>query len=79
MISNAYASLAEAVNGISATGNPYLEPISSTNVDLGLEWYPNADTMIAGAIYWKEFNGGFENVAQLETFNLDGNAGPGIG
>jgi len=73
-----YATLAEAINGISATGNPYLEPILSTNVDLGLEWYPNEDTMIAGAIYWKEFNGGFETVAQLETFNLDGNQVQGL-
>ena len=77
-ISNAYSSLEEAVNGISATGNPYLEPIMSTNVDLGLEWYPNDDTMIAGAVYWKEFNGGFETVAQLETFNLDGNQVEGL-
>ena len=68
-----YPSLEAAVNGITATGNPYLKPILSTNVDLGLEWYPNQDTMIAGAIYWKKFNGAFENVAQLETFNLDGN------
>ena len=67
-----YESLAEAVNGITATGNPYLKPILSTNLDLGLEWYANDDTMIAGAIYWKEFNGGFENVAQLETFDIDG-------
>jgi len=72
-ISNAYSTLAEAVNGITATGNPYLEPIMSTNLDLGLEWYPNADTMIAGLIYWKEFNGSYETVAQLETFDLDGN------
>jgi len=70
---NAYDTLAEAVNGIGATGNPYLKPILSTNLDLGLEWYANQDTMIAGALYWKEFNGGFETVAQLETFNLDGN------
>ena len=70
---NPFATLAEAINGITATGNPYLEPILSTNLDLGLEWYANEDTMIAGAIYWKEFNGGFETVAQLETFDLDGN------
>ncbi|MGI9264480.1 MAG: TonB-dependent receptor, partial [Gammaproteobacteria bacterium] len=69
---NAYATLSEAVNGISATGNPYLEPILSDNIDLGLEWYPNAGTMIAGLVYWKEFNGAFETVAQLETFDLDG-------
>jgi TonB-dependent receptor len=70
---NPFLTLAEAINGITATGNPYLEPILSTNLDLGLEWYANNDTMIAGALYWKEFNGGFENVAQLETFDLDGN------
>ncbi len=73
-----YTSLAEAVNGIGATGNPFLKPILSTNLDLGLEWYANADTMIAGALYWKEFNGGFETVAQLETFNLDGNPVQGL-
>ena len=73
-----YNSLTEAVNGIGATGNPYLKPILSTNLDLGLEWYANADTMIAGAVYWKEFNGGFETVAQLESFNLDGNEVQGL-
>ncbi|MGI9221456.1 MAG: TonB-dependent receptor [Woeseiaceae bacterium] len=73
-----YETLEEAVNGIGATGNPYLKPILSTNLDLGLEWYANEDTMIAGALYWKEFNGGFENVAQLETFNLDGNDVQGV-
>ena len=67
-----FATLAEAVNGINATGNPYLRPITSTNIDLGLEWYANEDTLIAGALYWKKFNGAFETVAQLETFNLDG-------
>jgi TonB-dependent receptor len=77
-ITNAYSTLSEAVNGISATGNPYLEPILSDNLDLGLEWYPNGDTMIAGLVYWKEFNGGFENVAQLETFDLDGNEVEGL-
>ncbi len=76
--SNAYTSLEQAVNGISATGNPFLKPILSDNVDLGLEWYLNDDTLIAGSVYWKRFNGGFENVAQLETFNLDGNAVQGF-
>ena len=77
-IGNAFTTLSEAVNGISATGNPFLEPILSTNVDLGLEWYPNEDTVVAGNIYWKKFNGAFETVAQLETFNLDGNTVQGL-
>ena len=77
-ITDAYSTLSEAVNGIGATGNPFLKPILSTNLDLGLEWYANNDTMIAGAIYWKEFNGAFETVAQLESFNLDGNQVQGL-
>lgn len=77
-VGNAFTTLSEAVNGISATGNPLLEPILSTNVDLGLEWYPNESTLLAGLVYWKEFNGGFETVAQLETFNLDGNEVQGV-
>ncbi|MEO0576095.1 MAG: TonB-dependent receptor [Pseudomonadota bacterium] len=77
-VGNAYSSLAEAVNGISATGNPFLEPILSNNVDLGLEWYPDQSTIVAGLLYWKEFNGGFETIAQSETFNLDGNEVQGI-
>ncbi|MEM9386908.1 MAG: TonB-dependent receptor [Pseudomonadota bacterium] len=72
-VGNAFSSLSEAVNGISATGNPQLRPILSTNVDLGVEWYPNENSMVAALAYWKRFNGAFENVAQLETFNLDGN------
>ena len=74
----AYATLSQAVNGIGASGNPQLEPILSTNIDLGLEWYPNESSMIAGLVYWKEFNGGFETVAQVETFNLDGNQVQGV-
>ncbi|NND73318.1 MAG: TonB-dependent receptor [Rhodothermales bacterium] len=73
-----YLTLAEAVNGIDATGNPNLKPIMSTNLDLGLEWYPNQNTMIAGALYWKEFNGAFENIAQSETFNIAGEPVQGL-
>lgn len=67
-----YDTLEEVVNGITKGGNPYLKPIMSYNVDLGLEWYPNPDTIIAGIVYWKEFNGSFETTAQIETFDLDG-------
>lgn len=73
-----FATLSEAVNGITATGNPYLRPILSDNFDLGLEWYPNEDTILGVAAYWKEFNGAFENVSQLESFNLDGNVVQGF-
>lgn len=67
-----FDTLEEAVSGITATGNPFLEPISSWNADLALEWYPNDDTILAGGVYWKQFKGGFENVFQEEDFLIDG-------
>ncbi|MDB2380494.1 TonB-dependent receptor [Luminiphilus sp.] len=76
--SNAYTSLSEAINGISATGNPYLKPILSNNLDVGLEWYPSESTMVAGLVYWKNFNAQFQTAAQVETFNLDGNRVQGV-
>lgn len=62
----------EALGLVSATGNPFTEPLLSWNVDAGLEWYPNEDTILAFNAYYKEFNGGFENVGQQETFLVDG-------
>lgn len=73
-----YASLEEAVRGISAGGNPQLESLPSLNLDFGLEWYANEDTMLAGGLYWKEFQGGYENVFQAESFDIDGNLIPGF-
>ena len=75
---NAYTTLSEAINGISASGNPYLKPILSNNFDIGMEWYPNESTMIAGLAYWKNFNARFQTAAQVETFNLDGNRVQGV-
>ena len=68
-----YATLAEAVQGIGAPGNPKLEPLPSWNLDLALEWYANEDTMIAAGVYWKRFQGAFENAYQQEDFLIDGN------
>ena len=68
-----YATLDEAVQGIGAPGNPKLEPLPSWNLDVGVEWYANEDTMLAAGVYWKRFQGGFENVYQQEDFVIDGN------
>ncbi len=68
-----FNSLEEAVEGITASGNPQLEPLPSWNVDLGVEWYANEDTLLAAGVYWKEFQGGFENTFQREEFLIDGN------
>ena len=55
-----------------ATGNPDLEPLTSWNLDLAIEWYPNKDTILALGGYYKRFLGGFENAQRVEEFAIDG-------
>lgn len=62
----------EALGVVSSTGNPFTDPLMSWNVDAGIEWYPNNDTILAFNAYYKSFNGGFETVGQQETFIVDG-------
>ena len=69
-----YASLEEAVHGISSPGNPKLQSLPSWNVDVGVEWYANEDTLLAAGVYWKRFQGAFENAYQPEDILIDGNA-----
>ena len=65
-------SISEVVGRATANGNPDLEPLTSWNVDLALEWYPNPDTIIAVGGYYKRFLGGFENTQRVEEFLIDG-------
>jgi TonB-dependent receptor len=65
-------SVVEALGVVSATGNPFTDPLLSWNIDVGLEWYPNPDTILAFNAYYKSFNGGFETIGQQETFLVDG-------
>ncbi len=65
-------SLADLVATANATGNPFTDPLLSWNVDAGLEWYPNDDTILAFNAYYKSFDGGFERVGQFETFTVSG-------
>lgn len=67
-----FTSLEEALAGITATGNPETKPLMSWNGDVSLEWYPNEDTLLAGALYWKQFNGGTETALFDETFVVEG-------
>lgn len=65
-------SIDELIGLATATGNPQLGPLLSWNFDAALEWYPNDDTILAGGVYYKRFNGGFENIGQLESFDVNG-------
>lgn len=65
-------SLDGLIQNISANGNPSLNPLTSWNFDAGYEWYPNDDSILAISAYYKVFEGGFENVIQNETYQLNG-------
>jgi len=71
-----FSTAEQAINGgvdsVNATGNPATDPLLSWNVDFGMEWYPNDDTILAFNAYYKSFNGGFETAAITETFNISG-------
>ena len=65
-------SIADLVGNAVALGNPDLEPLLSWNIDAAWEWYPNDDTILAAGLYYKRFQGGFENALRKETFEIDG-------
>lgn len=69
-------SIEDLVGTATASGNPDLEPLMSWNYDIALEWYPNEDTILAGGLYYKDFQGGFENVQRTEFFEVDGQEVP---
>lgn len=68
----AFADLGEAIEEISASGSPTLKPLMSWNYDFSAEWYPNPDSILSAAIYYKSFEGGFSNAVIDETFVIDG-------
>ncbi|MEL7200607.1 MAG: TonB-dependent receptor [Pseudomonadota bacterium] len=64
--------VAELIQNVTANGNPSIDPLMSWNVDLGAEWYPNDDSILAIAGYYKNFQGGFSNVIANEVFPVNG-------
>jgi len=64
--------LQDVIDDVDANGNPFLEPFTSWNYDLAVEWYPNEDSILAVGAYYKVFNGGFETAFQPETFTING-------
>lgn len=69
-----FTSVADAIASITANGNPAIEPLMSWNADLSAEYYLNPDSMFSVAVYFKQFQGGFENVVVNETFEVAGSS-----
>ncbi len=65
-------SVNDLIQNVTASGNPAFNPLMSWNYDAGFEWYPNDDSLLAVGLYYKQFQGGFENVVANETYDLNG-------
>ncbi len=64
--------IGDFIGGVVANGNPNLAPFTSWNYDAAVEWYPNEDSILALGVYYKTFDGGFQNSLQTEVFNVNG-------
>ncbi len=62
----------ELLTGVNGSGNPDTKPLMSWNYDVAFEWYPNEDSLVAVGLYYKQFNGGFQQQTVLENFVVDG-------
>ncbi|MDP5035908.1 MAG: TonB-dependent receptor [Alishewanella sp.] len=65
-------SLADLFVGVNGSGNPNIKPLMSWNYDVAFEWYPNEDSIFALSLYYKQFQGGFQQRTVLEDFLVDG-------
>lgn len=53
-----------------ASGNPYLKPITSNQVDAALEWYFGKASSLTATVFYKHLNNIIRNVT--ESFEFDG-------
>ncbi|BDX05456.1 TonB-dependent receptor [Planctobacterium marinum] len=65
-------SLSDLFVAANGSGNPDSQPLMSWNYDLALEYYPNEDTIFALSLYYKQFQGGFQQQTVIEDFVVDG-------
>lgn len=59
------------LNGTTLTatgGNPDLDPFRANQVDLSFEWYPDRETIIAAAVYFKDIDSYIVNGSTTEIF-----------
>lgn len=60
--------------GVSTLGNPELEALESTNLDLSASYFFNDDTALSVALYAKEFEASYGAEEITETYTINGAA-----
>jgi iron complex outermembrane receptor protein len=52
-------------------GNPNVDPYRANQFDLSLEWYPNHDTVVAGALFYKDIESFITDKIVQQTFAVE--------
>ncbi|MCC4601908.1 TonB-dependent receptor [Xanthomonas melonis] len=55
-----------------AGGNPDLDPIEATNVDLGLEWYFNEGAMLGVGVFYKDIESFIQTAREVRPYSSSG-------
>jgi iron complex outermembrane recepter protein len=67
-----FTTVQQAIAAIAAQGNPATQPLMSWNSDLSFEYYLNKDSVFALRLFHKDFQGGFVNSVNNETYVVNG-------
>lgn len=59
-------------------GNPDLDPYRATQADVSLEWYPDADSKFAAALYYKDIKSFITDRPGVENFLVQGETAPSL-
>ena len=78
-----YTDIAPRVNlnigALSGTGgNPNLDPYRATQADVSLEWYPDRNTNIALALYYKDVKSFITDRPVTQTYQISGSTAPSL-
>lgn len=57
---------------VNGSGNPDTQPLMSWNYDVAFESYPNEDSIFALSLYYKQFQGGFQQQTVVEDYLVGG-------
>jgi iron complex outermembrane receptor protein len=56
-----------------SSGNPNLDPYRANQFDVSLEWYPNKDTIVAGALFYKDIESFITDKPIQQAFSVETN------
>ncbi len=59
----------QGANRSFSSGNPFIKPTKSNNLDLSLEWYPDRDSLFAVGFFYKKFSTFVQTLRQDIPFN----------